>query len=834
MLGWERSLSLNPGVDPARASIGHSAREAAGVWQPCPPPDIPLRSIRPPDHQDGAAIVPTVSKRKPDAFPGRQPSAKMPKLEPDGSPSFSTPPCNPPGEAFAANFMREYVDRGGLLTRQVTGLASNPARKWGLACELPAGWYVIDDHPGPGQILPHFDSSAAPPCGWKVTGPQMKVFNPDVPVQIRYGNPKDGCTKDYGAMRAAVYTWCRKDAAGAVVEGAVKLIHVYVGRASRNRNAPRRPAGRRAAVRASSPAGPLRSAAPPVAGLATLVGEIGTAVATAGTQTAEDWPSAELMQRLQMEVSLRIVAELRANKMEDAARVAEAVVAKMQTEARSAKGSSKKCCRQQNLSAAAEEERREEEYALQIGAQLRSRQEVIELINKEYVRLYYSRPPHYTEDAIAWLLKHLRSKCKQTARRMARIVIAYEKKHIEDHDITVKSHNMAAKVLHMLGTGVDMDDEDDPMKTSADEGTTAQLPTTVPPRVFSQEEKAVAHDIGSTPHNQGGGKQQLGAKASGTASSATNASIPASKPAAIKGSKASAKAGDGNGDGVAAAPSASDAPSASASASASSGTSPGASAGSSPSPNKASEAEASAGGDDASEESDTSTRSESSDGQVAEAAKKIDVTAAPNPAAESSVSTTEAAGAAEAAAAASAVDAENPPEAAASAPPGISALEVGGLDDMRGSSDDTNLSMIDIEDLASEPGPTCLAPLSTIQSERDQLCKLSDCYEAWDRSGVVCPTKRLPERSEQLSRYEAERRECPTQVETENHIYSQTLQCPAPLADSEEEEIKARYQALNRYDLTFPGSEQRQSQLSTSMQTQPGSSAAASNPTETI
>ena len=236
MLGWERSLSLNPGVDPARASIGHSAREAAGVWQPCPPPDIPLRSIRPPDHQDGAAIVPTVSKRKPDAFPGRQPSAKMPKLEPDGSPSFSTPPCNPPGEAFAANFMREYVDRGGLLTRQVTGLASNPARKWGLACELPAGWYVIDDHPGPGQILQHYDASATPPCGWKVTGPQMKVFNPDVPVQIRYGNPKDGCTKDYGAMRAAVYTWCRKDAAGAVVEGPVKLIHVYVGRASRNRN----------------------------------------------------------------------------------------------------------------------------------------------------------------------------------------------------------------------------------------------------------------------------------------------------------------------------------------------------------------------------------------------------------------------------------------------------------------------------------------------------------------------------------------------------------------------------------------------------------------------
>ena len=120
------------------------------------------------------------------------------------------PPDSPPGEAFAVRFLREYEHADRPLTSQVTRLASTPARKWrckwGLACELPAGWYVIDD----AQLgrVPQFDSSALPSCGWKVTGPQVKVFNPDVPVQIRYGNPKDGCTKDYSAMRAAVYTWC--------------------------------------------------------------------------------------------------------------------------------------------------------------------------------------------------------------------------------------------------------------------------------------------------------------------------------------------------------------------------------------------------------------------------------------------------------------------------------------------------------------------------------------------------------------------------------------------------------------------------------------------------
>ena len=151
------------------------------------------------------------------------------------APGTPPPPDSLHGEAFVTRFLREYEEAGRLLTStRVTGLASGPGRKSVLACELPAGWYVIDDAPAPEQVLPQFDTSLLPACGWKVTGPQVKVFNPDVPIQIRYGNPKDGCTKGYNAMRAAVYTWCQQDATGTVVEGSVKLVHVYLGRASRS------------------------------------------------------------------------------------------------------------------------------------------------------------------------------------------------------------------------------------------------------------------------------------------------------------------------------------------------------------------------------------------------------------------------------------------------------------------------------------------------------------------------------------------------------------------------------------------------------------------------
>ena len=204
----------------------------------------PPNTAAPPD----AVQLPTV-KRKAAKFPGRQPTQKVSRTggHADGAAAGTTPPGSPPGEAFATNFLRAYVDRGALLTREVMGLASNPARKWGLACELPAGWYVIDDAPRPEQALARFDMAPARACGWKVTGPQMKSFNPTVPVQIRYGNPKGGCTPEYGVMRAAVYTWCHEEASGDVVEGNIKLIHIYIGRASRNRNMPRRQAGRRTA-----------------------------------------------------------------------------------------------------------------------------------------------------------------------------------------------------------------------------------------------------------------------------------------------------------------------------------------------------------------------------------------------------------------------------------------------------------------------------------------------------------------------------------------------------------------------------------------------------------
>ena len=181
-----------------------------------------------------------------DSATGKKPGRSSKGAAIDGR---TTPPDSPPGEAFAVSFLLDYMAGTGLLTSSghVLGLASNPARKWGLACELPAGWYVIDDAPRPEQALVRFDMAPARACGWKVTGPQMKSFNPTVPVQIRYGNPKGGCTPEYGVMRAAVYTWCHEEASGDVVEGNIKLIHIYIGRASRNRNMPRRQAGRRTA-----------------------------------------------------------------------------------------------------------------------------------------------------------------------------------------------------------------------------------------------------------------------------------------------------------------------------------------------------------------------------------------------------------------------------------------------------------------------------------------------------------------------------------------------------------------------------------------------------------
>ena len=192
--------------------------------------------------------------------------------------------------------------------------------------------------------------------------------------------------------------------------------------------------------------------------------------------------------------------------------------------------------------------------------------------------------------------------------------------------------------------------------------------------------------------------------------------------------------------------------------------------------------------------------------------------------------------------------------------------------------------LVDMEELGAStpalpPDSTCLAALSTIQSERGQVCNDSNCYEAWVRSGVVCPTKRLPEvlagnpsrpgspRPPGPTRYEIERREwcaatplaahgpvgtpggspsrprcahSPTQLQTPGHIYTRTRECPTHLDDAEAE-IEARYgthhtgervglrtrlsrwltgsrgcaEHLTAYPKSYPGCEVRQAELLT-------------------
>ena len=124
--------------------------------------------------------------------------------------------------------------------------------------------------------------------------------------------------------------------------------------------------------------------------------------------------------------------------------------------------------------------------------------------------------------------------------------------------------------------------------------------------------------------------------------------------------------------------------------------------------------------------------------------------------------------------------------------------------------DTSRNTLPDIEELF--PGQTCFDSLSNIQAGRNKLCELEECDQAWQKSGTVCPTKRLPEQSEHPSRFEVERRECPTQLGTLNHTYTQTMQCP-PRLPTDEEEMRARYMALSSYDRQFGGCEMRQSQL---------------------
>ena len=166
------------------------------------------------------------------------------------------PPDSPPGETFAAAFLGELCTSGALITTKVWGLQASPSRKWGLERELPAGWYLLD-RTSPGATLPLFDAKTVETCQWKVTGRQISQFDRQMPIQIRYCNPKAGCSATYAPMRAAVYTFCTEAATGEVVESDQRLIHVYVGRASRQKST-RRKAGGASVGAPDYPVGPVK------------------------------------------------------------------------------------------------------------------------------------------------------------------------------------------------------------------------------------------------------------------------------------------------------------------------------------------------------------------------------------------------------------------------------------------------------------------------------------------------------------------------------------------------------------------------------------------------
>ena len=183
----------------------------------------------------------------------------LPPLAPTSAPLL--PASVSGGEGFAAGFLSCYVGRDQLPTTQgaslTLGSASDkvwgfvpgpPLKKWGLAHELPAGWYLMDAAPrNTFNLLDVCDTSASSPCVWKTTGRQIARYDASAPVQIRYCSPKaDSCSRGYASMRAAIYTWCVAAEApmahgqqpGWPQESSqYKLIHVYTGRAAK---APRR------------------------------------------------------------------------------------------------------------------------------------------------------------------------------------------------------------------------------------------------------------------------------------------------------------------------------------------------------------------------------------------------------------------------------------------------------------------------------------------------------------------------------------------------------------------------------------------------------------------
>ena len=228
------------------------------------------------------------------------------------------PPSSPPGEMFAASFLREFCTTGGLISTEVFSLDASPARKWGLERELPVGWYLLDrTSAGSASALSPYDVNSVSVCRWKVTGRQISEFNPAMPIQTRYCNPKDGCSPQYAATRAAVYTWCTQSPnTGEITESEQRLIHVYVGRASRKKSTRRKASGVSGAT-AAAPAKAIRKSIAPV----------GTSHRRAfniqGPQSALQAHSNSLHVILK-----EVMEQLRSQNMEEAAAVVDAVVQK--------------------------------------------------------------------------------------------------------------------------------------------------------------------------------------------------------------------------------------------------------------------------------------------------------------------------------------------------------------------------------------------------------------------------------------------------------------------------------------------------------------------------
>eukprot|EP01043_Picozoa_sp_COSAG02_P043266 COSAG02_NODE_3756_length_6279_cov_4.967314_3_plen_581_part_00 len=221
------------------------------------------------------------------------------------------PPDSPPGENFAAAFLSEYCTSGGLITMKVWCLTASPSRKWGLERELPAGWYFLDRESS-GMALPAFDASSVGMCQWKVTGRQISEFNQQMPIQIRYCNPKEGCSAAYKAMRAAVYTYCTETATGEVVESEQRLIHVYVGRASRKKSTRRKAGGG---------AGTLGLVKP-----LSKSGSVGTHRRAFNIQAPQD--ALQAHSHTMNAVLKEVMDQLRAHNMGEAAAVVDAVIQK--------------------------------------------------------------------------------------------------------------------------------------------------------------------------------------------------------------------------------------------------------------------------------------------------------------------------------------------------------------------------------------------------------------------------------------------------------------------------------------------------------------------------